>query len=168
MSENLPVPGQQGAVFKGGMGSPNVPEEWGVRNFFSGVQTSLDFSNQLGRAMVMACLKDDCIPGKEVINTPIAVTDWLIHPVETTDPDTGEVQRFLRTCLVLDDRRIVAFGSSGVAKDLMLICGLFRPAPWKPPLKIKVRVRDIGNGRQWYVIDVIEDTSPGKPKGKTS
>lgn len=136
-------------------GIPIVPEEWGVRQALPPIRTSLELDSDRGRKLLFACMGGEVVAGKDAINTQIEIVDYLIHPVDSVDEDTGEVRKWVRTCLVSPAGAVIAFGSGGILKSLQLLSVQWGKAPWEPPIRATVKVRAIGGGRQWYTLEPV-------------
>ena len=144
-------------------GGALVPEWWarayGPHTMYV---TSLDKSKPEDKRALLAALNDDT-PGKdEYVNQEMDLVHYLIQPA-CKEVD-GELQEFVRTILFLADGRRVAFGSMGVVKSLMLIQQLERPAPWSPPLRVRLKLGKTSKGFQWPSLIPVA----AEPKGKRS
>lgn len=110
--------------------------------------------NTQERYQLFNILNDESEPKEPHINTILELVHYCMVPASKPQED-GEVTEFVRTVLLTADGKQIAFGSKGIVKSLHLIISLLRPAPWKPPLKVKLVVRQLGGQRQWPVLEPI-------------
>jgi hypothetical protein len=108
--------------------------------------------------------------GDASVGKVIPVRNWLVHEVEFTNEETGEVVKTFRTVLVSPDGEAVAFVSQGVANGVRQIFSEFGTEPLDPPLLCRVEQRSTSKKRRVYVLIVVPDadTTPAQPAAKTT
>lgn len=104
----------------------------------------------------------------DVLGQPIQVTHVLVHPIDITKEDTGEVIACHRTVLHLDDGTAVAFVSQGILKSLSLVCMLEGEGPWKPGLGMVIRQVKLKNARRTYTVELTGEEPSDKQAKKTA
>jgi hypothetical protein len=90
----------------------------------------------------------------DLVNTRIEVRDIVVHWVDRTDEQTGEVGPGLRVAVITPDGTIVSGGSSRVYQCLALAMELSeQQAPYDPPLRFVVKAdkRKSGPGVSLYL-----------------
>jgi len=86
----------------------------------------------------------------------IVVQDWLCHDASKTDPKTGEVKSFVRTVLIGPDGFRTSTTSDMVLQSILSLMHFFGPAPWNPPLKLRVKPeKATSNPGHYYTLEVI-------------
>lgn len=163
--ENLPVPHGPHPVAMTKQGAPLVPKAWGMPTVLPDFTTSLDVSTDRGKRLVEKCLNGESESGKECINLELSLVDFLIKPNESPNEETGEVTRYVQTFLICEGDRIVRFSSNGVIKSLSVLCVTRRSAPWDPPLRVLVKDKNIGNGRQYYSLLPVDERPKSVKEG---
>jgi len=83
----------------------------------------------------------------------LEIVNVAAHPVTLVDETTGEVNEALRTILIDKDGKNFDAVSQGVASSLQKIFAIVGPAPFDPPLKLKVVQQKTRKG---YKVNTIE------------
>lgn len=108
-------------------------------------------TNNRWRLRSLAC-GPDCIGFDPENNTPFAIKYWYAHRVEVVDPRSGQITNATR-CVLIDANDVArCFVSSGIAKDLADIIGMFGIGPYSPPLRVRVRQIKTRSGFRMYTI----------------
>jgi hypothetical protein len=121
------------------------PENW---------PTSLDYTTARGQAMIVRLSGPPTMTVAEAGEKEYAVVDYLIHPAESVDEDTGELSQFVRCSLLLADGRTISTSGPLVCRKWLLIlrmCG--QPSEDRP---IAVRFARRSSRRQGRIYDDIE------------
>lgn len=126
--------------------------------------TSLDLSRPEDKALFIRAVQDD-IPGSdEWIGKVFSLVGYVCSPASREDELNGELQEWVRTVLVLDDRKLIACGSRGVWSSLCIFVQLQGPAPWDPPLTVRLRRRKLKVGHWHWLELVLDGGQPAGPK----
>jgi hypothetical protein len=128
--------------------------------------TTLDKRDPQQRQRLLRSMQDETDVAKDAINTILPMIGYTASPASRIVD--GEIQEWVRCVIHCSDGRDVACGSLGVVKSLMLISQLDRPAPWNPPLAVKLVARSLPGGKQWYTLIPVDAEAPpaGARKGK--
>lgn len=123
------------------------------------VRTSLDPSQQRGRALISQCLAQADHGILEVAKQELKVVEYFAHIGELENPATGELEAKIRCVLILEDGRKVSTWSPSAIKGFAFIAQMRGPGPWNPPLTIKVNVNKGKKGFNYATVsEVIEAT----------
>lgn len=133
-----------------------VPTEWYRQTDQNGLVTTYDLKTDAGRRGVLNARMGDPQGAEEFINTVIEIQHVVMHPVELLQEATGEVVHEVRTILIDKDGGAVSFVSRGIVNDLMLLSQFYRPGPWMPPLKVKLKRKQLNGGRSTYKLEIVE------------
>ena len=71
------------------------------------------------------------------LNKVIEVENFVAHPVQMVDDQTGEIIEALRIVLVTPTGETYASVANGVLSSIQKISGIIGSAPWTPALKLK-------------------------------
>jgi hypothetical protein len=108
--------------------------------------TSLDRATQAGREAIMKCVNEDCEDSEGYINKQFPVANIFVHPIETTNDETGEVRSALRTVLIGPSGNRIQFVSQGVIKSMQIIAATYGGLPWVPAkMMLLERVKTSGS-----------------------
>jgi hypothetical protein len=122
------------------------------------VYTTLPQATPEERAWVLSCIECECRAGADLIGQEMWIGDFVIHPVEKHDPETGEVTILRRLVLIQPDGPPISFASDGVLKSInRLVYVIGQEPPWEPPLKVKLKQRNIGNGRRMFYFEKVKE-----------
>jgi len=99
--------------------------------FFSSIQNPTGDRNV---AIKMYNAISDTLPLREYVNTPLAITDIMAHPVDLLDEKTGEVVPAIRTILIDQDGTAYAAVSEGIRSSITRLVQVAGQLPWSPPL----------------------------------
>jgi len=125
-------------------------------------------TNFVGDARESFAFRMKCINasggGDAAIGQVLSVRYWLVHEVEFTNEETGEVVKTFRTVLVSPTGEATAFVSQGVANGVRQIFSEFGLVALDPPLQCCVEQRSTAKKRRVYVLIVVPDEpSSAKP-----
>lgn len=127
-----------------------------VQNF--PVYTTLPQETKEQRAWVLSIIECECRSGADMIGQELYLGDFVIHPVEKHDPETGEVTILRRSVFIQPDGPPISFASDGVLKSINRLVYVERSEPpWEPPIKVKLRQRNIGNGRRLFHFERVKE-----------
>jgi hypothetical protein len=130
------------------------------------VLTNFQGSNREVFAFRMKCINASG-GGDAAVGQVIDVRHWLVHEVEFTNEETGEVVKTLRTVLVSPDGSAVAFVSQGVAGGIRQIHSEFGLDPLDPPLRCRVEQRSTAKKRRVYVLIVVDSEDESTTQEET-
>lgn len=88
------------------------------------------------------------------INEEIPVRDFLIEMTDMVDEQTGEVDTAPRCVFVTPEGDSYQAVSVGMANVLRNLVAAFGPAPWEPPITIKIKQQKVKRGSM-LTADVI-------------
>lgn len=100
-----------------------------------------------------AALNQD-VRAEDVIGKVFQVQHWLTTDASRTNPDTGEVEEFVRTVLIDENGTRVSAGSEWLIASIMVIESMVGPAPWNPPLALKIVEGKSRQGYTFYSLDL--------------
>lgn len=92
----------------------------------------------------------------EVIGQTFAVEHVLMHQIDVTHQETGEMVQAIRTVLIGPDKSRIASVSDGVVRSLEAISAAFGKPPWSPPMVVTLKEERSKSGRRYYVLDPKE------------
>jgi hypothetical protein len=134
----------------------SMPKQWDDGPEGIKFITSLNLDTAEGREKAFACKNDECMDGRDFINTVFEVTDFFLHGASRINDETGEEENWTRCVLVLATGDLVQFGSQGIVDSLDDIISMYRHAPWNPPIKLQLKSKSLGGGRTWYNLRVAK------------
>lgn len=82
----------------------------------------------------------------------IEIQNFYVHSIELDGPTPGEFTEAIRCVLVDPQGNAYGFVSNFLARDLAKMIAVFGIAPWKPPIKCKVRQNKGKAGHTFYTI----------------
>lgn len=103
---------------------------------------------------VRAALNQD-VRAEDVLGKTLNAVHWVTMDASRTNPDTGEVEEFVRTVLVEDTGNRVSAGSDWIIASIMVIESLIGPAPWNPPLAMRIVAGKSRQGHTFYSLDLV-------------
>lgn len=138
---------------------PGVVARWsptGIGTSFV-LETSLPVKTPEERGRVLAIIEGDSVAGETLLGQQLAIRDYICHPVDITDDESGEVVQAVRTLLIEPSGRVVTFVSAGVLKSLGRLAYVRDGfPPWEPPIVVTLRQRSTGRGRRTYSLSPVE------------
>lgn len=120
-----------------------------------GAATSLDLRTDRGRKLFVEAQQKDCADWNERINKQLTITDVLLHPAFTTDPETGERKDFVRCVVFTKSGEMLDFGSFGVLKSLRLASILYGPPPWPDGITGILTQKQLSGNKRWVQIEWV-------------
>lgn len=96
--------------------------------------SSINEQDDKGKFAVINAMVGEALRGRDLLKESILVSNLLVHVVQLTDPETGEVVEGPRVVLIDPDGVCVSFVSMGVLASLKKIITVVGPPPWTPPL----------------------------------
>lgn len=144
-SENAMVKMPGGDDTSGGI----VPADFLFRPSYTWTTFNMEDEEQARRYLIAKSAADLNFDGLDGHSFP--VEHIIVHQAESTNPETGQVDQFLRTVLVAPDGRSVGFGSIGVVNSLRDLIAAYKMPPWKPARWIRV-VRRKARGQGYYYL----------------
>lgn len=82
------------------------------------------------------------------IGETISVTDVYMETVDVVNRETGELEKAARIIFITEDGDSYACVSLGVLSCVKRIFAFIGPAPWNPPLKVKITQRNVGDKKR--------------------
>lgn len=131
----------------------------GLKSLGGGILTSLDMTKPGDKKLLMGAMMGECQKAEDHINSEMLVTDVVLCPASSTDPNTGDLDTWTRCVLLLADGSRVSFGSAGILKSLWLYSLCYTKPPWIPPAKMRLKSTAVGKNR-WYTLEPIDDAKP--------
>lgn len=131
----------------------------------SGVMTSIDLSKPEGKRQYYKAMMGESMKADKFINQTLKIVNVIIAPAQAWDTETGKLDRWARTVVILENGECISFGSLGVVKSLALYCDCFSAPPWNPPAEFLLRSTPIGKNR-WYELEAIQIAAESLKKGK--
>lgn len=89
---------------------------------------------------------------ENVMGKPFDVRYWMVHEIELTDDETGELITTYRTVLISPNHEAIAFVSAGIARGVHSIFQRFGRTPLDPPLSVVPTVKMTQKKRRIYVL----------------
>lgn len=117
--------------------------------------TTMPLLTEVDQMMIYDALNGEHRPIKSVINLPISVVGWVIRPSDPKVSPDGEMYHYPIIVLICEDGTMVRASSTGVARCVRAIAKIKGCCPWTPPVKVIPRGRDIGNGQQWFWLELV-------------
>lgn len=151
--------------------TPNVPEPAPPVKSFSlpfidptnldsfPVMSTLDQSSEANRLKLLSIIEGPAQKGADHLGGVIALSDYIIHQVDLTDEETGEMFPAARTLLLQPEGPPIEFVSVGVLKSLQRIATMMkRLPPYDPPIAVRVtQVSTRGGRRTFKLVPVLEE-----------
>lgn len=127
---------------------------------------SVNVKDPSNRGLYITMKNGDSKNLMEAVNTVIDLVHFFFEPKRKVNETTGEIvfyPRFVLRCADGSQYSGGAFSVLGAVADLLL----FRPvAPWDPPEKVMVAIKNLKGGRRVYnLIPVIDPAVPAPKKG---
>ena len=89
------------------------------------------------------------------IGEVISVTDVYMETVDVAKRDTGDLEKAVRIIFITEDGEAYACVSLGVLSCVKRIFAFIGPAPWNPPLKVKITQRNVGDKKRILHLEPI-------------
>lgn len=121
------------------------------------VWTSLKPVSDADKAKLMNALQGDLPKLGDNIGKTIWVENVTFQEVELVNKSTGEVNKAIRTVLILKGGDMLSAVSDGVRASIGMACRIFRYPPWIPPMPFKIGQINTGGGKRFYVLNVDEE-----------
>lgn len=116
--------------------------------------TSLDLRSPEGKLAAFRAISGQDFRADEVMGEWFPIADWLNVDAARVDPDTGELQHFVRTVLIGEDGTRFSCGSDWVLSSLIAIESFFGKAPWHPAMQMRFVQQKSRMGRTFTQLDV--------------
>lgn len=133
-----------------------ILKEMGLGGISSLVLTSLDQSAKEGRILLFKLLNQSLPHLDDVVNQTIAVTDYLVTPVELVNEESGELKRVPLIRMIDAKGEGWQTTAPAVLKALLQYNHHIRQAPWKPAARFVVRQHKSGNMRKYFALELPE------------
>lgn len=115
------------------------------------VRTSLPTEEPTHRMLILSIVDSDCIAGGDMIGKEFDLGDYIIHPVELRDEETGEVSEELRCILPQEGGPPIAFVSRGVIKSIQKVAwAVGRTPPFRPPIRVRLKQVAVRGGKRTF------------------
>lgn len=119
--------------------------------------TTIPIGTDEGRFIFQEALEGEVAGFDGHINKIFDCVHLLVHPVDVTDKETGEVQTLPRMVLIGPKGEMVACVSRGATQSIRRVAINFGRPPWNPPLPLDIGQRDVGENRRMYFLRVNRD-----------
>lgn len=140
---------------------PLAPDEHPMR-FWANFSTE----DMAGKALVMKCFGASDVRIDGILGETVELHQFLLHPVQLVNKESGEVSDAVRAAFVLSDGRMLSTCSAGAIRGLKLLCGMCGTGPWSPPLKVRFKQVETRAGRRTYNLELVVEAVAPKGKGK--
>jgi hypothetical protein len=115
------------------------------------VHTTLPQDTQAQRFAIVALIEGETLSGESCLGCEFELSDYIVHPVNFLNDETGEIVEARRTLLLQDSQPPIAFVSDGILKSIGRIAYAAGMAPpFKPPIKVKLKQVSGKGGRRTY------------------
>lgn len=122
------------------------------------VYTTLPQETREQRIWVLSVIECEARRGANMIGQELWIGDFVIHPVEKRDRDTGEITILRRSVWIQPDGPPISFCSDGVLRSLnRLVYAEGQEPPFEPPLKVRLRQRQIGGERRLFWFERVKE-----------
>lgn len=137
-----------------------LPTEWGMKQNYGALITSIDESTQEGRDRVMIAMMSGGENAMGWVNREFGIEDVTIHPIRFVG-ESGEEVQTVRVLLHLEGGEIIDFRSDGILKSLGLIYRFKGKPPYRPAHRFILERLPVGDGsRSMYSLKPV--ASPAK------
>jgi hypothetical protein len=116
------------------------------------VYASFDTRTRDGATKLLMATMGKCEPLRDHIGETIIIEHFYAHEVESPDPKTGELSKWIRTVLFTPEGKAYACGAMGVRKSIAVVSQIRGVGHFNPPIAFVVRQQMTGNKRQWLFI----------------
>lgn len=114
-------------------------------NVYSSIKGT-DFESRLAVARALT----DSVPVADYIGETINVANFVIHPVEMADEETGEVRPVARTIIIDENGKAYHAISAMIVRRVHDLIGVLgEPSSWPNPLSMRV-TREKGSGARFF------------------
>ena len=115
------------------------------------VWSSLASDTPERRLKLLELIEGTSEPGSNYLNAIVSYSDYLTHPVDLTDDETGEVFTAWRTIIMGPDHPPIAFVSVGILKSLQRLASVLKlNPPYDPPLQVRISQQATSGGRRTF------------------
>lgn len=112
--------------------------------------TSLDLGTREGKMLAFKAMSNPTLKNEALKNTAFEVKHIFKHSVKLEDEKTGEEVETDRIVLINEQGHTVAFVSGGAITSVENLIQIFGPAPWDPPIPVKLEEVNTRKGRRAY------------------
>ncbi len=120
------------------------------------MSTSLDMGRPENRRLLARAMGGDLLQLTEAVGQELHLSDYLVHEYDKVDPETGESTRLTRLVVFDKDGMPLQCVSRTLLNSIKHLAFAFGPAPWAPPLRVKVRMKRKGENVQIYWFEPVE------------
>lgn len=148
------LPERQEPTFEG------LLAKWAPDEIANGFQYLTSLPNQTDdeRLAVLRLIEGECAEGGSLIGSQFYLSDYVAHPVQITNEETGEIVDAIRCLLPQPEGPPIKFVSVGVLKSIGRICSALRRAPpFDPPLLVKLVQQAVKGGKRTFKLQVVRD-----------
>lgn len=82
--------------------------------------------------------------------------DWMVHPKQMVDRDTGEVREAMRTVFWMEDGRTLEMFGVAIPECIANFEAVFGQAPWDPPQAFEIVSKPVGKNRTMHVLQPLD------------
>lgn len=116
--------------------------------------TSMPQDTMTDKVRVYRALQGDAKPLDSFIGKVIEVENVVVHPVDLTDPITGEVKTGARIVLIAPNGTMVGCVSNGVFDSIKKLGATFGPLPWTDGMLVKPAIVKTRRGFRTYQLEL--------------
>ena len=133
-----------------------------LSKLLGGLTENLNASNFSGNRMELlrltaTAMAGDTRPGSELVGKRFTIKHWFVHPVDLTNPETGEVQTCPRTVLINDAGEAISFVSMGVLATLKVILDFMGHGDLGDGVTVEIQTRKTGGKRNILLLHPVVD-----------
>lgn len=128
--------------------------------------TTIKGSSMEEKALLLKCLGDADRDGDSIGDNVFGIKHVLTKEAHAADPETGEVNYWIRTVMAAADGTTVSSGSTGVIDSIADLIEAFGIPPWEPELRVRIKRIRTGAKRAFYRLEIVPSETSAKPKGK--
>jgi hypothetical protein len=122
------------------------------------VQTSLPMVSVEDKQTILSLIEGDCLKGSDLIGSEFLLSDYVAHPVDLTNEETGEVVSAARILLLDESHPPISFVSLGILKSLgRLVWMLGREPPFVPPVKVALKQVSARGARRTFKLVPVKE-----------
>lgn len=117
--------------------------------------TSLDLSKLADKKRLFRAMQSGDLKVQQLAGQTFKAVDWLVHPKELTNKDTGELDQAVRTVFFLDSGATLEMFGVGIPSAVAAYERTFGPAPWSPPAEFAIKEQQTAGGRRMFILEPI-------------
>lgn len=127
---------------------------------------SFDFKKPETEAMLFRVAQGSDENIMAMINMQIEIEHVYMAHASKINPETGELNEFIRIVLISPEGIAYQCFSQGVRKSIALLAATRGLPPFRPPVRVVVKLQQLGTGRNWLTLELPTAPKEGKAKAK--